>query len=95
LIPRNRTADAPDVTSERMIMNVPDVADFLRVSESTIRKLVKERRIPYFKLEGRYLFYRGALEKWASDLTIEVEKGSTKGEASQKAEEIWTSKEEH
>ncbi len=82
-------ADKPDTISERMIMNVPDVADFLRVSESTIRKLVKEKRIPYFKLEGRYLFYRGALEKWANDLTIEPEKGSTKGDASQKAEEIW------
>ena len=76
-------------TSERTIMNVPDVADFLRVSESTIRKLVKGKRIPYFKLEGRYLFYRSALEKWADDLTIEAEEGSTKGDASQKAEEIW------
>ena len=83
-------ADKPDTISERVIMNVPDVADFLRVSESTIRKLVKEKRIPYFKLEGRYLFYRGALEKWANDLTIEPEKGSTEGEASQKADEIWS-----
>ena len=78
-----------DIAAERTIMNVPDVADFLRVSESMIRKLVKEKRIPFFKLEGRYLFYRGAIEKWASDLTIEVETASSKGEASQKAEEIW------
>jgi len=83
-------ADAADIISERTIMDVPDVAAFLRVSESTIRKLVKEKRIPYFKIEGRYLFYRGALEKWASDLSIEPEKGSTKGEASQKAEGIWS-----
>ena len=82
-------ADTADISPERTIMDVPDVAAFLRVSESTIRKLVKGKRIPYFKLEGRYLFYRGALEKWASDLTIEAEEGSTKGEASQKAEEIW------
>ena len=82
-----------DITSERTIMNVPDVADFLRVSESTIRKLVKGKRIPYFKLEGRYLFYRSAIEKWADDLTIKAEKGSIKGDASQRAEEIWKSKE--
>ena len=53
-------ADVPKV--DRIIMNAPEVADFLRVSESTIRKLVKEKRIPYFKLEGRYLFYRGTIE---------------------------------
>jgi len=82
-------SDISDKTSERTIMNVPEVADFLRVSESTIRKLVKEKRIPYFKLEGRYLFYRSALENWADDLTIEPERGSTKGDARQKAEEIW------
>ncbi len=82
-------ADTAEITPDRIIMNVPDVAVFLRVSESMIRKLVKERRIPYFKLEGRYLFYRGALEKWVNGLTVQVEKGSTKGEASQKAEEIW------
>ncbi len=82
-------ADTANITPERMIMNAPEVAEFLRVSESTIRKLVKEKRIPYFKLEGRYLFYRGALEKWANELTIEPEKGSTEGEASQKAEEVW------
>ena len=90
MIPSNRMANAPDIKSDRMIMNVPDVAEFLRVSESTIRKLVKEQRIPYFKIEGRFLFYRLALEKWANDLTIEAEKGSTKGDTGQKAEEIWS-----
>ena len=83
-------AVTPDIISERTIMNVPDVAVFLRVSESTIRKLVKEKKIPYFKIEGRYLFYRGALEKWVNSLTIEPEKGSTEGEASHKAEEVWS-----
>jgi len=87
LVPIDTMADVPKV--DRIIMNAPEVADFLRVSESTIRKLVKEKRIPYFKLEGRYLFYRGTIETWVSDLTIEPEKGSIEGEASHKAEEIW------
>ena len=40
-------ADIPDIKADRIIiMNAPEVAAFLRVSESTIRKLVKERRIP-------------------------------------------------
>ena len=82
-------ADIPDIKADRTIMNAPEVADFLRISESTIRKLVREKRIPYFKLEGRYLFSRGAIEKWASDLTIEPERGSTEGKASHRAEEIW------
>lgn len=78
---------------QRLIMNVPEVADFLRISESMVRRLVKEKRIPYFKIQARFLFYRLAIEKWADNLTIEAEKGSSKDDASQTADKIWTSKE--
>jgi len=79
----------PSPSHERTIMNAVEAADFLRVSESMIRKLASGKQIPHFRLGGRYLFYRGALEKWATDLTIPVETRSPEGEAQTKANEIW------
>jgi excisionase family DNA binding protein len=49
-------------STEGDIMNVSEAAKYLRVSESIIRRLVKQTRIPYFKIEGRYLFYK--LKYW-------------------------------
>ena len=52
------------------ILNVRDAAKFLRVSESIIRRLVREQRIPFFKIEGRYLFSRAVIENWVNELSI-------------------------
>ena len=52
------------------ILNVRDTAKFLRVSESIIRRLVREQRIPFFKIEGRYLFSRAVIENWVKELSI-------------------------
>lgn len=46
------------------VLDVRDVAMFLKISESIVRRLIKERRIPFFQIEGRYLFYRPAVEEW-------------------------------
>lgn len=53
------------------VLDVRDVALFLRISESIVRRLIKERRIPFFQIEGRYLFYRPAVEEWIRHSMIE------------------------
>jgi excisionase family DNA binding protein len=52
------------------ILNVRDAAKFLRISESIIRRLIREQRIPFFKIEGRYLFSRTVIENWVTGLSI-------------------------
>lgn len=35
------------------LVNVKEMAGLLRVSESTVRRLVREKKVPYFRLLGR------------------------------------------
>ncbi|MBC8505981.1 MAG: helix-turn-helix domain-containing protein [Chloroflexi bacterium] len=46
------------------IMTVSEVAEYLRMGQSTIYKLLKEKRIPAFKIGGSWRFKRTALDKW-------------------------------
>ena len=73
----------------RTILNVPEAADYLRVSESIVRRYIRERRIPYFKIEGRYLFYRPELEEWVRSLIVAPDGQSSDELAEKAAAEIW------
>jgi excisionase family DNA binding protein len=64
----NNKTDKPE--PRETVLTVADAARFLRISESVVRRLIRERRIPHFKIEGRYLFYRPVLEEWMRSLTI-------------------------
>jgi len=79
--------------TDRVIMNVPEASDFLRVSESIIRRLIKEKRIPFHKIEGRYLFYKLKLEEWISTLTINPSGPDVKSQSLERADAIWERKE--
>jgi len=45
-------------------MNKKEAADFLRISLATIKRLMKEKKIPYSKINGRVLFLKEELIKW-------------------------------
>jgi excisionase family DNA binding protein len=70
-------------------MTVADAAVFLRVSESIVRRLIKERRIPFFQIEGRYLFYRPVLEQWMTEISVKPDGQSGKEQATVTADNIW------
>jgi excisionase family DNA binding protein len=72
----------------RLVLTVPGAAGFLCVSESIIRRLIKENRIPYFQIEGRYLFYVPALERWIEENIVEANGRPTKEIANERATEI-------
>ena len=74
--------------NDAVVLTVSEAAEFLRVSESIIRRLIKERRIPYFQIEGRYLLYRPVLESWIRGLTTPVN-GTQKETPGIVANEIW------
>lgn len=52
------------------ILNVREAAKYLRISESIVRRLVREERIPFFKIERRYLFSRTVVDNWVKELSI-------------------------
>jgi len=71
------------------VLNVDETAEFLRISESIIRRLIREHRIPYFQIEGRYLFYRIALESWIMERMVKANGESANELSAQASIEIW------
>jgi len=48
----------------RKVLNVSELKDYLSVSESTIRKLVRENKIPYFRIASKILFDQEKIDLW-------------------------------
>lgn len=51
-------------SEEAAVMTVAEVAQFLRLAESTVYKLAQERKLPGRKIGGAWRFSREALEQW-------------------------------
>lgn len=59
-----------------VIWTVHDVALYLRMSESKVYRLVKEKRIPVIRLGKTWRFRKDLLDKWLSqsaELSMEIE----------------------
>jgi len=52
---------------QKRIMSVQDVALYFGLHKDTIYDLVKEKKLPHFKVGGRILFHADVLEKWMMD----------------------------
>ncbi|TKJ41169.1 hypothetical protein CEE37_05755 [candidate division LCP-89 bacterium B3_LCP] len=46
------------------IFDLHEAAEFLRISEYTLRDWVRKRRIPFSKVNGSLRFKRSKLERW-------------------------------
>lgn len=55
---------------ERIVFNVKEVTKYLSVSESTVRKLVREKKIPYFRILSKILFDKEQIDNWISNNQI-------------------------
>ena len=47
-----------------VVFDIREAAEFLRVSENTLRGWVRERKIPFSKVNGSLRFKRSKLERW-------------------------------
>lgn len=54
------------------IMTIHEVAQYLRVHQSTLYKLIRRRQIPAFKIGTEHRFNREAIEKWMADRQVNV-----------------------
>ena len=55
------------------LLTVTEVAAWLRVKESTIRKMVCFNRIPYLKIGTRVLFRRSDIENWLRETNPQLQ----------------------
>lgn len=55
---------------ENIKLTVKEVAEYLGCSESSIRKLIKEKKIPHYKIYAKILFDKTSIDKWVYDNQI-------------------------
>jgi len=71
------------------IMDVKEASGFLKISEAKLRRLVNEKRVPYFRIDGRILFSRSSVESWVESLIVQPTGKSAEDSARDAADTIW------
>ena len=52
------------------VFNVKEVAEYLHCSQSTIRKLLKKKQIPSFRIAYRIFFKKEHIDLWINNQCI-------------------------
>jgi excisionase family DNA binding protein len=50
--------------SKHEILTIKELADYLRVHTTTIYRLLRQRRLPSFRVGSEWRFNRAAIEQW-------------------------------
>ena len=61
-------------TKEKRVLDSVEAAEYLGISYWLIRKLVREKKIPYYKIESKTLFTKEILAKYIQDSLEEPKK---------------------
>lgn len=51
-------------TNEKIVFNVSDVCKYLHTSQSSIRKLVRTKQIPHYRILSRIFFDKETIDVW-------------------------------
>ena len=51
-------------TNEKIVFNVSDVCKYLHTSQSSIRKLVRTKQIPHYRILSRIFFDKETIDIW-------------------------------
>lgn len=57
------------------IVTVREIAEYLKVTERTIYRMVKDQKIPAFKVGGSWRFRLDEIDDWIRSQTHEVKSG--------------------
>lgn len=49
------------------VMNIKELSKYLKCSNSCIRKLQREKKIPYFRVASKVLFDKEKIDNWLSE----------------------------
>lgn len=65
--------DKPPIGAASDVLTVKQAARYLTISESSLRKMIKDRQIPFNKLRRRYVFSRAQIDDWLKRTSIPPE----------------------
>ena len=51
-------------SNEKIVFNVPEVCKYLHTSQSSIRKLVRTKQIPHYRILSRIFFDKETIDIW-------------------------------
>ena len=60
-----------DLSVNKKYLSLPEAAEYLRISDRNLRKLTKNNKIPFYKLEGKILFKVSELDKYIEKNKVE------------------------
>lgn len=60
------------ITEDSNTMNVTEIADYIGCSTSMVRKLIRTKEIPFYKLGTKIVFKKSIIDLWISN---KLEKG--------------------
>lgn len=49
------------------VMNLKEVSNYLKVSSSTIRRLISKKEIPFYKVSSQYFFNKVSINEWVEN----------------------------
>lgn len=55
------------MNENNQMMTVKELADYVCISESTVRKLVRESKIPFVKVLSKILFNKKKVDNWLAE----------------------------
>ena len=59
----------------KTILNIKELSEYLNCSISTIRKLIYNNDIPYFRIMSTYYFCKNLIDKWIISKHNDIEIG--------------------
>jgi Helix-turn-helix domain len=71
------------------VMDMKEACGFLKISEAKLRRLVNDKRVPYFRIDGRILFSHLSLGTWIQSLIVQPDGKSAEDSARDAAATIW------
>ncbi|HCB50270.1 MAG TPA: DNA-binding protein [Chloroflexi bacterium] len=63
-IPKARRKIGVSINEPDAVLTVSEVSDYLKLAESTVYRLAKEKKLPGRKVGGAWRFSRKGLEEW-------------------------------
>lgn len=46
------------------VMNIKELSEYLKISCSTIRRLIQNKEIPFYKVSAQYFFNKNSINEW-------------------------------
>lgn len=60
------------MTQEKQVFNVKELSEYLQISASSVRKLVRKNSIPYFRILSKILFNKESIDLWLKNKEIKL-----------------------